>query len=194
MVESYRRIRNTLRFLLANLADFDPAVRCGGGGSNGWRSIATCWRSRAELQDELTRDYRRYEFHLACIGCIISVPRIWAVSTWIFSRIGFIPQQPRASHAARRKVRCTISRIAWCACLRLFSASPLKRYGSHLAGTWDNEDSVLLHTWHEFPLQPDEGALIQRWTRIRELRSLVQRRLEESRAPGENRFVACCRG
>ena len=26
VVESYRRIRNTLRFLLANLADFDPAV------------------------------------------------------------------------------------------------------------------------------------------------------------------------
>ena len=26
VVESYRRIRNTLRFLLANLADFDPAT------------------------------------------------------------------------------------------------------------------------------------------------------------------------
>ena len=25
MVESYRRIRNTLRFLLANTSDFDPA-------------------------------------------------------------------------------------------------------------------------------------------------------------------------
>ena len=29
VVESYRRIRNTLRFLLANTADFDPAQRCG---------------------------------------------------------------------------------------------------------------------------------------------------------------------
>ena len=29
VVESYRRIRNTLRFLLANIADFDPQrTRC----------------------------------------------------------------------------------------------------------------------------------------------------------------------
>jgi isoleucyl-tRNA synthetase len=53
----------------------------------------------------------------------------------------------------------------------------------HLAG--NTNDSVLLHTWHEFPLQPDEETLIRRWTRLRELRTLVQRRLEESRALGK---------
>ena len=47
------------------------------------------------------------------------------------------------------------------------------------------EESVLLHTWHEFPEQPDEEILMDRWTRIRELRSLVQGRLEESRMRGE---------
>ncbi|MEO6562037.1 MAG: zinc finger domain-containing protein, partial [Nitrosospira sp.] len=53
----------------------------------------------------------------------------------------------------------------------------------YLAG--NTGDSVLLHAWHEFPLQPDEDALIRRWTRLRELRSQVQRRLEESRALGK---------
>ena len=44
VVESYRRIRNTLRFLLANIADFDHAqdMRC--RSSNGWRSTAMRWR------------------------------------------------------------------------------------------------------------------------------------------------------
>jgi isoleucyl-tRNA synthetase len=28
VVETYRRIRNTLRFLLANTADFDPVATC----------------------------------------------------------------------------------------------------------------------------------------------------------------------
>jgi isoleucyl-tRNA synthetase len=40
-VDNYRRIRNTLRFLLANTADFDPA-NCW-RRSNGWRSTATPW-------------------------------------------------------------------------------------------------------------------------------------------------------
>ena len=31
VVESYRRMRNTLRFLLANVSDFDPATRCAAG-------------------------------------------------------------------------------------------------------------------------------------------------------------------
>ena len=53
----------------------------------------------------------------------------------------------------------------------------------HLVGT--SEDSVLLHTWHKFPEQPYEEILMDRWTRIRELRSLVQGRLEESRIRGE---------
>jgi isoleucyl-tRNA synthetase len=57
---------------------------------------------------------------------------------------------------------------------------------SHLAGDrQDSEDSVLLHIWHEFPLQHDEGALMQRWARIRDLRSRVQGRLEDSRGQGK---------
>ena len=43
VVESYRRIRNTLRFLLANTADFDPAkISC--RSRSGSRSTATRWR------------------------------------------------------------------------------------------------------------------------------------------------------
>jgi isoleucyl-tRNA synthetase len=42
VVEAYRRIRNTLRFLLANTADFDAAGRCC-RSNNGWKSTATRW-------------------------------------------------------------------------------------------------------------------------------------------------------
>ena len=46
-------------------------------------------------------------------------------------------------------------------------------------------DSVLLHTWYKLPLQTtDTKLLVQRWTRLRELRSAVQKQLEESRAKG----------
>ena len=44
VVEAYRRIRNTLRFLLANTADFDAAPnRTCCRSSSGWKSTATPW-------------------------------------------------------------------------------------------------------------------------------------------------------
>ena len=54
---------------------------------------------------------------------------------------------------------------------------------------WENltskeGDSVLLHTWYKLPLQTDTKSLLQRWTRLREIRSEVQKQLEESRAKG----------
>jgi len=42
VVESYRRIRNTLRFLLANLADFDAGTQMLPVAS-GWKSTVTRW-------------------------------------------------------------------------------------------------------------------------------------------------------
>ncbi|HQR50950.1 MAG TPA: isoleucine--tRNA ligase, partial [Methylophilaceae bacterium] len=63
VVESYRRIRNTLRFLLANIADFDaqsdmlPVEQ--------WLEIDRyALHLTQRLQDGILADYERYEFHL----------------------------------------------------------------------------------------------------------------------------------
>ena len=63
MADSYRRMRNTLRFLLGNLHGFDPAqhavpvARAGGARSLGARASAA-------LQAEIVEAYRDYAFHL----------------------------------------------------------------------------------------------------------------------------------
>ena len=63
VVESYRRIRNTLRFLLANTADFDAAKHA--------VPVAQmveidryALAMTARLQEEVAADYARYQFHL----------------------------------------------------------------------------------------------------------------------------------
>ncbi|HZW86799.1 MAG TPA: isoleucine--tRNA ligase [Gallionella sp.] len=66
VVESYRRIRNTLRFLLANIADFDPVQHA--LPVEEWVEIdryalAMTQKLQDELKDELKGDYARYEFH-----------------------------------------------------------------------------------------------------------------------------------
>ncbi len=63
VTESYRRIRNTLRFLLANMSDFDyrAATRC--PSMRGSRSTATPSRSPAICKTIVLASYEKYEFH-----------------------------------------------------------------------------------------------------------------------------------
>ncbi len=47
------------------------------------------------------------------------------------------------------------------------------------------DDSVFFHTWKDvLPAQEGEEALVARWKRLREIRALVAKRLEESREGG----------
>ncbi|MDH4192205.1 MAG: isoleucine--tRNA ligase, partial [Betaproteobacteria bacterium] len=63
VVESYRRIRNTLRFLLANISDFDIATQAvplaGMAGIDRYMLAFT-----ARFQEDLAADYSAYQFHL----------------------------------------------------------------------------------------------------------------------------------
>ena len=63
VVESYRRIRNTLRFLLANTADFDPAKDAVPPADmleiDRYALAAAAHDGRRGAR----RDYARYEFH-----------------------------------------------------------------------------------------------------------------------------------
>ncbi len=61
MGEAYRRIRNTFRFLLSNLADFDPA------DSVAWADMPELDRfalvQLADLTDRVTASYEEWKFH-----------------------------------------------------------------------------------------------------------------------------------
>jgi isoleucyl-tRNA synthetase len=62
VVESYRRIRNTLKFLLANLSDFDPKAHALPVAD--WLEIDRyALAMTRQLQGELQAHYDAYEFH-----------------------------------------------------------------------------------------------------------------------------------
>ena len=63
VVEGYRRIRNTLRFLLANTSDFDPAKDAVPLGELLEIDRYALAAARA-LADAAAGDYARYEFHV----------------------------------------------------------------------------------------------------------------------------------
>ncbi|MEY3639470.1 MAG: Isoleucine--tRNA ligase, partial [Pseudomonadota bacterium] len=62
MVDAYRRIRNTLRFLLANVSDFDPAKDAVADAD--LLEIDRFALSRAaQLQADILAHFKDYEFH-----------------------------------------------------------------------------------------------------------------------------------
>ena len=63
MADSYRRMRNTLRFLLGNLHGFDPERARGCPGMRWWRSINGRSAKAFALQNDVVTAYRNYEFH-----------------------------------------------------------------------------------------------------------------------------------
>jgi isoleucyl-tRNA synthetase len=182
VVESYRRIRNTLRFLLANLGDFDP-------GTN-QIAIPNCLeidRYMLALTDVFQRDlmqnYQHYEFHQV-------VHKLHNYCSEDLGGFYLDILKDRLYTAAgdglpRRSAQTALYHIAH-SLIRLFA--PILSFTSeeaweHLAGNTD--DSVLLHCWHVFPTQSDAESLLQRWARIRTLRAQVLKKLEDSRMQGE---------
>lgn len=182
VVESYRRIRNTLRFLLANLADFDPETDR--------VAVENCLEIDRYMlaftdafQQDLLQNYQRYEFHQV----------VHQLHNYCSEDLGgfyldILKDRLYTSAAKglpRRSAQTALHHIAH-SLVRLFA--PILSFTSdevweHLTG--DAEDSVLLHQWHAFPAQPDTESLLQRWERIRALRAQVLKKLEESRAQGE---------
>ena len=119
VVEMYRRIRNTLRFLLANVSDFDPEAH-GCRWSNGSRSTATPWLMAAETAGrEVMRDYDA-----------LRVPLRRAEAAQLLLRVPgrVLPRHPqgpalhdaapRARRAAPPRARSTTSPTACCGCSR----------------------------------------------------------------------------
>ena len=64
VVEGYRRIRNTLRFLLANLADFDAVSQAVPHGEL-FEIDRYALAMTAQMQAEISAHYERYDFHPA---------------------------------------------------------------------------------------------------------------------------------
>ena len=113
VVESYRRVRNTLRFLLANTSDFDP--RRNAAPVNDLVEIDRyALAMTVAMQAEVTADYERYQFHLVAQKLLAFCSRTSAPSTSTFSRTVSIPAPRTRGRGARRRPRFGTSPTAWC--------------------------------------------------------------------------------
>ncbi|MEO7404511.1 MAG: isoleucine--tRNA ligase, partial [Burkholderiales bacterium] len=181
IVESYRRVRNTLRFLLANTVDFDPRVNALPIAA--WTEVdqyaialTTAWQADCEAA------YARYEFHSVVqklqIFCSEDLGGFYL--DILKDRLYAGGKNTKARRSAQNAL-CHITRsvIGVMAPILSFTAEEAWRVVSG-----DADDSVFLHTWHRCPVPADASALIERWTALRAVRTDVQKELERSRTAG----------
>ena len=186
VVEMYRRIRNTLRFLLANVSDFDaardsvPVER--------WTELDRYAVAVArELQDAVMHDYARYEFHFA-------VQKLHGFCSEFLGSFYLDILKDRlytcgATSSARRSAQSALWHITH-SLLRLlapvlsFTADEAWEHLTRTSGNDPGGDSVFLHTVHALPAVVDATALTQRWALVREVRGEVQKELEALRIKG----------
>ena len=178
VVDAYRRIRNTLRFLMANVSDFDPALDA--VPMEQMLEIDRYALSRAaQLQADILAHYEVYEFHpvvsklqiycsedLGAFYLDILKDRLYTTGPKSLAR--------RSAQTALHAI--THAMLRWMAPFLSFTAEEAwKIFG--------NSESIFIETYAELPA-PD-AALLAKWSRIREVRDGVNKDIEALRAEGK---------
>jgi isoleucyl-tRNA synthetase len=178
--DSYRRIRNTVRFLLGNLHGFDPARDALPPAELVAIDRWTIERAR-RLQAEVTEAYREYEYHLIYQKvhnfCVVDLGAFWL--DILKDRLYTTPARgfPRRS-AQTAMYHVAEAMVRWLAPILSFTAEEIWKL---LPG--ERAASVFLGTWWTLPdVHPAEGI---DWEAVLALKSDVSRELERLRVAGE---------
>jgi isoleucyl-tRNA synthetase len=182
VVESYRRIRNTLRFLLANTSDFDAAKHA--VPLDGMLEIDRyALALTAQMQGEVAADYARYQFHLVAqrLQSFCSEDMGAFYLDILKDRLYTSGADSKARRSAQTALyHITHSLVRLMAPILSFTAEELWQ---HFTGKQD--DSIFFHTVYELPAVQDQHKLLEKWKRIRELRDPVRKNIEDLRAAGK---------
>jgi isoleucyl-tRNA synthetase len=186
--DAYRRIRNTARFLLANLNGFDPAEH-----SLAWDEMLSLdqWilLRASQLQGEIRQAYREYEFH----HIYQKAHNFCAVDLGAFYLDVIKDRQytTRADSRARRSAQTALHHLVealvrWIAPILSFTAEDI---WNHIPG--ERGASVFLEEWYSaLPLAEAESGesagtvLLDTWHPVIEVRVAVSKELEKLRVAG----------
>jgi isoleucyl-tRNA synthetase len=186
VTEAYRRIRNTLRFLLANTSDFDPAkhaVPMDELLEIDRYAIALT----AQLQKDVAAHFDRYEFHP-----VVSRLQIYCSEDLGGFYLDVLKDRlytTGADSQARRSAQTALWHMTH-ALLRLMApilSFTVEEAWAVFAGEQayqDSDETIFTQTLWDFPAIEGSEALLARYAALREVRAEVTKELEELRSAG----------
>ncbi len=185
VTETYRRIRNTLRFLLANTADFDASkdlVPLAEMSEIDRYAIAMT----REMAKNAVDAYGRYEFHtvMQLIQGFCSEDLGGFYLDVLKDRLYTCGANSKARRSAQSALHhITQQLVRLMAPVLSFTAEEI--WSTLNPGKDVTEASVFFETWSEpLPAPAGETMLLARWTLLRQVRATVTRAIEEVRTAG----------
>ena len=184
VVDGYRRIRNTLRFLLANVSDFD-AAKDAVPHSELLEIDRYALARAAELQADILAHYERYEFHpvVAKLQVYCSEDLGAFYLDVLKDRLYTTAPKSHARRSAQTALwHITHAMLRWMAPFLSFTAEEAwKVFTGAGAGS-----TIFTETfWSEGAFAQAESALLAKWSRVREIRDVVNKEIEAVRGGGQ---------
>ncbi|HEY5862581.1 MAG TPA: class I tRNA ligase family protein, partial [Casimicrobiaceae bacterium] len=181
VVESYRRIRNTLRFLIANTADFD-AKRDGVPIAELLEIDRFALAQARMLSTAVENDYANYDFHL-----VVQRLQTYCSETLGGFYLDILKDRLYTSGREGRARRSAQTALAHIRDALLTLMAPVLSFTAEEA--WrivhPDEPTVFIRVWGDaLPAIPESAALVAKWDRILAVRAVVQKQLEDVRQTG----------
>ena len=181
VAEGYRRIRNTLRFLLANLGDFDdkkdllPVKE--------WLSIDRyALHLTHQLQDHIKKDYASYEFHIGMQKFVsfCSEDLGGFYLDILKDRLYTSNENSKARRAAQSAIfHITHSLMRLMAPVLSFTADEI----------WQilmpqSDEHIFMDEWYDLPPHDLNSRELLAWEHIIHVRAIANKKIEELREKG----------
>ena len=178
--EVYRKIRNTARYILGNINDFDPNELV---PYNDLLEIDKWALTRVnKLVKEVTQNYENFDFHLVYHDinqfCVTDMSNFYL--DIIKDRLYTSKKDAMERKAAQTTIYIILDTLVkLLAPIICYTVEEIWKYMPH---TKDEEvESVMLTKWPEVKAEYDNEELSKKWEKILELKELVSKKLEVAR-------------
>ncbi|HEU4846048.1 MAG TPA: isoleucine--tRNA ligase [Burkholderiaceae bacterium] len=186
VTESYRRIRNTLRFLLANTSDFDPAQHA--------VPVAELLEidryaiaNMGALQAQITQHYEQFEFHPVVSklqnfcsedlgGFYLDILKDRLYTSGLTSH-GRRSAQTALWHITQSLLRLMAPALS-------FTAEEAWAIFAGPETFQASDETIFTQTWWQLPELADGAALLAKYEALRAVRADVTKQLEDLRTSG----------
>jgi isoleucyl-tRNA synthetase len=186
VTEAYRRIRNTVRFLLANTSDFDPATNAV-PVADMLEIDRYAIAAMAQLQQDVSAHFERYEFHPVVArlqnycsedlgGFYLDILKDRLYTTGVDS------QARRSAQTALWHIAHSLLRLL--APILSFTAEEAWAVFAGPKAYAGSEETIFTQTLWTFPGIADGAALLEKYAALRAVRADVTKELEELRGSG----------
>ena len=182
--ETYRKIRNTFWYLLANLYDFDPARHSRPPAQ--WPEMDRWAIQRAQqLLDEVTQAYEAYQFHQVVRAvyqfCVVDLSAFYldALKDRLYTEGADAPRRRCAQSALYGILNALVRALAPILPMTTDEVWQLMR-----RARWVDEPSVHVAAWPAALVDRADEDLARRWQHFLEVRDQAMKALEEQRSQG----------